>query len=550
MGDDNMNKKKKDENSRSRTSTIKKLANSFNPSGPPPEPPARPAPREQSNVSEEEANQHPPVPALSAAPVMSDVIKELGTKSGTLRRASNSGKLSQCEDQPVRFNASNVHQRPPAPLPVDYSQQTKLQQKPERSGHPLMSPGHENGVKHVPATPFYTSSKPLPFTPQNKPLPPQSRQPVKKTLSSFSPTHLPDNEEATAPLTDGVKPKQSGQQATQCLKKPKQAKGAAKPSPTQAKTENVTTEGDKPRSPAPRPRNRPPPPPPPGSLKESGKSTSNSSLSSSDTNLSEPSSDSRGPSPRPRPVPRPRYRTEQQSAGIDRDHGTLNQDGEKVIAAPMSSTGNKPNFSRQPSLTSRPVHPPPAIPGHTKKPGGSSANQQKAPVPATKPLSAGPRQVPSGSKPKPPIKPQVPRRPKITPPSFEPDPRLSPQVNEILKLSNRGQTKVKEILSLTDARVIDNSQINLLEVVSELQKITSEVLESSSSLTDSLGPQARFTVRRTVTDLESKYSDMEGLMRTVGPNPNAVDMERIGKVVHSFSGSLDSICSTVRAAAS
>ena len=247
--------------------------------------------------------------------------------------------------------------------------------------------------------------------------------------------------------------------------------------------------------------------------------------------------------PRPRPLPRPRQRQEQQSAGVYQDHDGVTHESEKVVASPraMSPTGNKPNYSRHPSLTSRPVHPPPTIPD------SATASQQKAPAPGAKPMSPGPRPVPLGSKPKPPLKPHVARRPKITPPSLEPDSRLSPQVNQILQLSNRGQAKVNEILSLTDARVMDDSQNNLLEVISELQKISREVLESSSSLTDSLGPQARFRVRRTVTDLESKYSDMEGVMQTVGPNPNAVDMERIGKVVHSFSGALDSICSTVRA---
>lgn len=357
-----------------------------------------------------------------------------------------------------------------------------------------------------------------------------------------------------------MKPTEKEQLDTQPSKKPKATKSAVKPSAARTKSSDSLTPDGKPRSPVPRPRNRPPPPPPPGQLQESGKSTSNSSISSVDASVSESSIDFQVSSPRPRPVPRPRQRGEQQSAGVDQDHGTLTRESEKVVGPPrnnklhserpMSLTGNEANISRQPSVKSRPAHPPPAIPDITKKPGGSNASQQKGTAPGTKPMSPGPRPAPAGPKPKPPLKPNVPRRPKLTPPSLEPDPSLSPQVNEILKLSNQGQAKVKEILSLTDARVMDDSQNNLLEVISDLQKISLEVLESSSSLTDSLGPQARFRVRRTVTDLESKYSDMEGVIQTVGPNPNAVDMERIGKAVHSFSGALDSICSTVRATAS
>ena len=567
-GDDYTNKKKQDGNSKPRISTLKKLANSFNPPGPPPEPPARPTLKEQS-ISDE-ADQRPSLPGLPTAPVMSDVIKELGIKSGSFRRPSDNRKTSsstpQKEEQSPRFTSSNVHQRPPAPLPADYDQQKQQQQQPqqqpEQSRRPLLPPGHENGVKRVPGAPSQTPSKPLPI-PQNKskPLPAQPRQSLQKSLSS-SPHHLPThNKQATGTPTEEekhteeVKPTEEAQQGPQSLKKQKPAKGAGRPNAARTKSsESITTEGGKPRSPLPRPRNRPPPPPPPGPVQESGKATSNSSLSSIDSNVSEPSIEPQVPSPRPRPLPRPRQRPEQQSAGVDQDHDVLTHESEKGVGAPraMSPTGNKPNFSRQPSLTSRPAHPPPAIPDITKKPGSSTAtaSQQRVPAPGAKPMSPGPRPAPAGSRPKPPLKPHVARRPKITPPSLEPDPSLSPQVNEILQLSNQGQAKVNEILSLTNARVMDDSQNNLLEVIGELQKISLEVLESSSSLTDSLGPQARFRVRRTVTDLESKYSDIEGVMQTVGLTPNAVDMERIGKVVHSFSGALDSICSTVRATAS
>ena len=539
-GDDYMNKKKKDGNSKSRTSTLKKIANSFNPSGPPPEPPARPAPKEQ-NISEE-PERPPSTPGLPGVPVMSDLIKELGNKSGTLKKTSDNVKASsgtpQKVDEPPRFTASNVQQRPPAPLPSDHHHQQQQQQAQQgQSKRPLLPPGHENGIKHVPATSSHTPRKPLPtLHGQNKPLPAPPRHVLQKSLSYPSPPPANNKQDTTSPTDEE-------EQDIQSPKRPKPAKGEVRPSPGRTKSsDSVNTEGGKPRSPVARPRNRPPPPPPPGQL--TAKSTSNSSLSSSDTNVSEPSSDSQGPSPRPRPVPRPRQRA-------DQDHSTSTRESGKGVASsrPMSPPGTMSNVSRQPSLKSRPAHPPPAIPDITKKPsGGSNASQQSAP--GTKLKSTGPRPSPVGPKPKPLVKPNMPRRPKLTPPSLQPDPRLSPQVNEILKLSNQGQAKVKEVLSLTDARVMDDSNYNLLEVISELQKISLQVLESSSSLTDSLGPQARFRVRQTVTDLKSKYSDMEGVIQTVGPNPNVVDMERIGKVVHSFSGALDSICNTVRATAS
>ena len=43
---------------------------------------------------------------------------------------------------------------------------------------------------------------------------------------------------------------------------------------------------------------------------------------------------------------------------------------------------------------------------------------------------------------------------------------------------------------------------------------------------------------------------MEVVVETAGPNPNAVDMERIGKAVISFSEALENVCFTVRATAS
>lgn len=525
--DDNTSRKKKDDSqhSKSKTSTMKKIANSLNPSGPPPEPPARPTPKEQN--SEEETERHPALPSLPNVPVMSDLMKELGKMSGTPKKPPDKGNVSsnkqQKEDLPPRFTSDNLHKRPPAPLPPEYQQQ----QGPEQPTRALSPPQHKNGTMLVPApqAPRKTSHPQAPV----KPLVPPPRQALHKSLSSPPPHPPTQNKQNTNPPLQEEKPKE---QDAQLSNKAKPTKPAGKPSAARTKSsDNLDFQDGKPKSPVPRPRNRPPPPPPPASLKETGKSTSNSSLSSGDPNLSESSTDGLA-SPKPRPVPRPRQRGEQQS---DQEQGTTNE----------------PTNSRQPPVKSRPAHPPPSIPEIAKKPAtrnAASSNQQQVNTPGMKPTSPGPRPTPT--KPKPPLKPNIPRKPKITPPSSEPDPHLPPKVNEILQLSYQGQMKVKEILSLTDARVMNDSHNNLLQVIDELKRISLEVLETSSSLTDSLGPQARFKVRRTVTDLESKYSDMESVVETVGPNPNAVDMERIGKAVNSFSGALDSVCTTVRATAS
>lgn len=556
---------KKDENSKSKGSAFKKFSNSFNPSGPPPEPPARPAMKEQTVNEEPESTHRHSLTESQGGPAMSNVLKELGTRSGTLRKSSDvaRGKTPEKEDHPPKFDATSLQKRPPAPLPTDYQhkqEEQKEQQQPQgQLRRPLLPPGHEKGPKLGAATPHQTPNKPLPFHQgQTKPLPATPRQALQKSLSS--PPPVPGhNKKVSSPFNEDMKPIEEDRQDVQNSKKPKPTEVAAKPCPARAKSsDNLPTDGGKPRSPIPRPRIRPPPPPPPVKLKDTEKSTSSSSLASIDASVSQVVNDDHTSSPKPRPLPRVRHRGEQHPSSVDQQHGTQEHENGKGVATPrkserpMSPTGNGPNISRQPSVKSKPVHPPPSVPGVARKPSNSSSSavQQKTVPSETNLSSPGHRPSPGGPKPKPPAKPNIPRRPKITPPSFKPDPSLSPQVNEILQLSNQGQSKVKEILSLTDARIMDDSQNNLLDTISDLQKISREVLESSSSLTDSLGPQARFGVRRTVTDLESKYSDIEGVMQTVGPNLNAVDMERIGKVVHSFSGALDSICSTVRATSS
>jgi len=524
-------KKKTDDchNTKSKPSTLKKLANSLNPSGPPPEPPARPTPKEES-LDAEEAEKHPSHPVVPNVPVMPNLVEELGKRSGTLKKVSDKGSVQSnkqdIKDVPPRFTPENLHKRPPAPLPSNYQQQ----QKPEQSQRPLSPTRQENGTKHFPLIPSQAPRKSSAPQSQNKPLPVPPRQVLQKSLSNPPQPHPSRNKRDSVPPVQDKTPKEEEQQDTQMSKKSKPVKAVGRPSSAQTKSSDSTNpEGATPRSPVPRPRNRPPPPPPPAPLKDTGKSNSNSSLSSGDVNFSEFSSDGPGPSPKPRPVPRPRQRGEQQLTSFDQEQG------------PLSPAGKESNNARQPPVKARPAHPPPSIPD-SKKPSSNNS------VTVTKPISPGPRPTPA--RPKPPVKPNIARKPKITQPSSEPDPNLPPKVNEILQLSHQGQTKVKEILSLTDARVMDDSQNNLLEVIDELKRISLEVLETSSSLTDSLGPQARFKVRRTVTDLENKYSDMQGVVETVGPNPNAVDMERIGKVVNSFSGALDSVCTTVRATAS
>ena len=528
-------KKKTDDSlkTKSKTSTLKKLANSLNPSGPPPEPPARPTTKEQS--LDGEAEKHPLHPLEQSVPVMSNLVEELSKKSGTLKKISDKGNVScnkqDTKDVPPRFTPQNLHKRPPAPLPSNYQQQ----QKPEQSQHPLSPTRQENGTKHFPLIPSQAPRKSSAPQSQNKPLPAPPHQVLKKSLSNPPQPPSPNKEDSGPPVIDETQEQE--QQDTQLSKKSKPVKAVGRPSSAQTKSSDSTNpEGTKPRSPVPRPRNRPPPPPPPAPLKDTGKSTSNSSLSSGDVNFSESSSDGPGPSPKPRPVPRPRQRGEQQSTSVDQEQG------------PLLTAGKESNNARQPPAKARPAHPPPSIPD-SKNPGSSNSvtsSHQQVNTSGTKP----PCPRPTPTKPKPPAKPNIARKPKITQPSSEPDRNLPPQVNEILQLSHQGQTKVKEILSLTDARAMDDSQNNLLEVIDELKRISLEVLETSSSLTDSLGPQARFRVRRTVTDLENKYSDMQGVVETVGTNPNAVDMERIGKVVNSFSGALDSVCTTVRATAS
>lgn len=103
--------------------------------------------------------------------------------------------------------------------------------------------------------------------------------------------------------------------------------------------------------------------------------------------------------------------------------------------------------------------------------------------------------------------------------------------------------KVYTILDLSGAREGES----LTELVHEFQELTLRVKESLSSLTDTLAPQARFKFRRTVTDFDSKYNDLDSVIQTVGRNLTSVDMERINKVAGGVAEGLDEVCSTLKA---
>ncbi|KAK3713423.1 hypothetical protein QZH41_002909 [Actinostola sp. cb2023] len=128
------------------------------------------------------------------------------------------------------------------------------------------------------------------------------------------------------------------------------------------------------------------------------------------------------------------------------------------------------------------------------------------------------------NRPRPPFKPNLPKKPKVSVGIL--DKKLSPQAQKIIQLSVEGQNKAQEILDLTGAREGDN----LNELVDDFLKLSLRVKESLSTMTDSLSPQARFKFRRTVTDFESKYNDLDSVLHTVGRNLTAIDMERINKV--------------------
>ena len=593
---------------KSKTSTLKRLANSLNPPGLPPEPPARPPVREQ--LANEEIQRKYSDAVLPQNPVMADMIKELGEKSSSLNRPHNvvtelsSSDVHQKAEQAPKSVQNDWHKRPPAPLPLEV-QQDRIQEKrcpsltaneggarklslpllPQQDQQNLLPcPPSQDLQKLLPAPPTQSLRKPPALQPPTQqkpvpnPLPPtiQQKEPPtagsqQKPLSTPLPPHAYSKQSSSLLLKEHKQKDQKMQQkpptlphapkqqtpAPSCddeavavqkdeedhwLKETKPVGNTAKPHAVRRKSADSTNqEANVSRSPVPRPRNRPPPPPVP--LQESGKSASNSSLSSGDVCLSESSGDGLGPSTKPRPLPRPRHRGEKQepSAG---SHPTAenNHESELLQVKPVISSaqaGSESQFTKQPSVKRKPTHPPPSVPSSDIS---VAAPHQKIILSGPKPSPAGPKPVVTRPKPKPLAKPNLPRKPGVAPTSLESEVNLSPQASKIFTVSQQGLTKVREIISLTNARVMDDSQNSLFSIIKDLGKISLEVVESFSSLTDSLGPQARFRARRTVTDLESKYSDLDSLVQTVNQNPTAVEMELIGKAVNSLGCALDSIC--------
>ena len=109
-------------------------------------------------------------------------------------------------------------------------------------------------------------------------------------------------------------------------------------------------------------------------------------------------------------------------------------------------------------------------------------------------------------KPKPPSnKPSLPKKPHVG----TLDKKLSPQGQKILKLTVEGQSKAQEIIDLTGAREGEN----LSDFIDDFLQLSLRVKESLSSMTDSLSPQARFKFRRTVSEFESKYNDLDSVLQ-------------------------------------
>lgn len=516
-------KNKESRHGKGKTSTLKRIANSLQ-HGPPPAPPARPHHKEQKEGKElkEEKKQKehkdekgrqeeekeskelekPQVFKTQQNPPMLNVIKELGLRS-TLKRTNKEAEKNLAG----------------------------------QSGDKIQEDGQET----------HTGSH------GERPTAPQE----------------PQTEQPQAPFLQRQLPPTPGKEL-------KPARAPEKPGVVRSKSADIVD--TKPRgdtSPVPRPRNRPPPPPPahpasttPSSApSESGQAATSSTLSSEEKQ----SGDALTPMLKPRPMPRPRPRGRLGSTGSVKD-SQQEEDTERteqtppfVKLRPVQLPSNKENLSsspvhvpRRPSAGSKPTHQAPAVPESSEQTqavgrgrgSASGAGVHKLTPRGTKPTVPMNKPLPMGPKPRPPVKPVIPRKVPVTPSSDRNDVNLSPRAIEILQLSEKGQGRAQEILSLTDARSMDNSECNLLQLIDDFKKISFEVVESSSSLSDSLGPQGRFKVRRVVTNLESKYSEMASLVDTVGSHPTTVDMEMIGKAVAGLSNALDEICTTLRSTAS
>ena len=489
-------KKSKDvRNGKGKTSTLRRIANSFSP-GPPPTPPARPNHKDKTSKREKTAKKQ----------------EEPAQDETTKREAERKTQ----ETEPAKAAPAPHMQGGAAPAP---HMQGVLKELGSRSALRKTSPAKneegssdEKGTNHVGTTAV------------------QQRQPAPAP---------PDQRKLSAPNRNEVKPSATSPMRPPVMKA--MSVDAVVPTPRGSST-----------SPVPRPRNRPPPPPP-------GSTTSAGVKAVPDVKKEE--EESAAPLQKPRPKPRPRPRGRLGSTGSVKD-GQLENESEtkppfvklRPVHQPPSAPASRENAAsphpqspRRPSVDSKPARQPPKLPEGLAQSrlGDGEKNESVAgkwSAPALRPTVPGAKPT-VGVKPRPPVKPAVPPQANT---KATGDVQRSPKAEQILQLSQKGQSKVHEILALTDARSMDNSQSSLLDVIEDFRELSAEILENFSSLTDSLGPQGRFKLRRTVTNVESKLSDMISVVDTVGSHPTTVEMELIGKAVTSMSNALDEMCIALR----
>lgn len=270
----------------------------------------------------------------------------------------------------------------------------------------------------------------------------------------------------------------------------------APPKPSRSKS---TDDLGKNTSPVPRPRNKPPPPPGGSSLPQY--------IDEDSTTITDKRGLSHTWSGKPKPLPRVRPKRPDAMSDDDR------QSSQDSLDDSLPESAFRVNL-KSPSEPRRGSFP--------------ASHRPTTPLKQTSP-----------SKPKPPSKPSLPKKPNVG----TLDKKLSPQAQKILKLTIEGQSKAQEIINLTGAREGDN----LSDLVDDFLQLSLRVKESLSSMTDSLSPQARFKFRRTVSEFESKYHDLDSVLQTVARNFTAIDMERINKVVCGVHEALDEVCTTLKA---
>ena len=325
-----------------------------------------------------------------------------------------------------------------------------------------------------------------------------------------------------------------------------------------------TLDGDKAldSTPLPRPRHRPPLPPPPDFVQavQSPRHVSTSSTSHSSSEAG--THDSSGEEHKPRPIPRSRPRDgtlSRDETGIPKTNGMRQQQ-----PAPMWTSPRR-DESRQPephALSSKPNRPLPRAPKTEQEPSQGEAHIGNSPAvkatPPGWPATIGRKATPIASKstqpvakpapaPKPrvPNKPGFPKKPSSVLGDWKSDTTLSPKVREICELSEKGHQKVQEITSLSYSRPPD-SESYIMEVLMAFKDIYHQVMDCSSGLTSSLSPQARFSVRRSINTLETRFGEMDSLSNSVGLNPSSSDVEKIGKLASGVLNTMDELCSSLR----